>query len=794
MAKPKSAQKPAPAAAKELPETPAAAADELARLAAEIAEHNRRYHQQDAPTISDAAFDALVRRNEAIEAAFPKLARADSPSRQVGAAAAAGFGKVTHRAPMLSLGNGFSQADAREFVERVRRFLKLDDSAPLAITAEPKIDGLSISLRYDGGELVEAATRGDGATGENVTANVRTIKAIPHKLKGKDVPASIDIRGEIYFGRKDFLKLNAEQEKAGGKTFANPRNAAAGSLRQLDATLTATRPLSFFAYTWGEAGKLPADSQTGVIEAFARWGLPTNPLMRLCHSADDLIAYHAEIEAQRAKLDYDIDGVVYKVDRLDLQQRLGFVSRSPRWALAHKFAAEQATTVLRDIEIQVGRTGALTPVAKLEPVTVGGVVVQNATLHNEDEIARKDIRIGDTVIVQRAGDVIPQVVGVVLEKRPKGTNKFVFPDRCPFCNSHALREADETTGEMDVVRRCTGGLVCPAQAKERLKHFVSRNAFDIEGLGDEKIELFFADGRIRRPADIFKLATRDMASHERLADQKGFGQKSAQNLFASIESRRHIALDRFLFGLGIRHIGETTARDLAKAFGGYDALAAAIEAASRDQPGEQWLRLHRLPGLGAKTADAVIEHLAGHAASADLFGGGAPVGALFAGMKGVRAGAKEALEKAYLTADDLLNAAREAAKQPPREGYNQLASLSGVGEVAAEALIGFFDEPHNRDVVAELLAEITVEPYVWQVATASPVLGKTVVFTGSLSTISRNEAKAQAERLGAKVSGSVSKKTDYVVAGSEAGSKLDDAQKLGVRVLSEEDWLKLIGG
>ena len=773
-------------------ELKAAAAVELARLGAEIAAHDKSYHQEDAPTISDADYDALVRRNVELEAQFPDLVRADSPSKRVGAAPAGPFGKVTHRVPMLSLGNGFSPEDAREFVDRVRKFLKCGPEQPLSITAEPKIDGLSISLRYDNGALVEAATRGDGATGENVTANVRTIRAIPQTLKGKDVPASIDIRGEIYFGRADFLKLNAALAAAGEKTLANPRNAAAGSLRQLDASITASRPLAFFAYTWGEAAKLPAETQTGVIAAFRRWGLPVNPLMKLCHSADDLIAYHADIESKRASLDYDIDGVVYKVDRLDLQRRLGFVSRSPRWALAHKFAAEQATTILRGIEIQVGRTGALTPVAKLEPVTVGGVVVQNATLHNEDEIARKDIRIGDTVIVQRAGDVIPQVVSVVLDKRPKGAAKFVFPDRCPFCQSHAAREADEATGATDVVRRCTGGLVCPAQAKERLKHFVSRNALDIEGLGGEKIELFFADGRIRRPADIFTLANRDQAAPDKLAEQKGFGATSVEKLFASIEARRRIALDRLLFGLGIRHVGETTARDLAKAFGTYQTFHDAVETASRDQPGEQWLKLHTLPGLGTKTADALIEHLAKSPGAADLFAHEAPVGVLVTGVKGLRAGAKEALEKAFGNASELIAAARQAAKETPGEGYRQLASLSGVGAVAADALIAFYDEPHNREVVGELLAEITVLPFERPAAVASPVTGKTVVFTGTLTALSRSEAKAQAERLGAKVSGSVSKKTDYVVAGAEAGSKLTDAQKLGVRVLSEEEWLALI--
>ena len=779
----------------DMPADATAASAELARLAEEIAGHDKRYHGEDAPTISDADYDALVARNAAIEKAFPDLMRADSPARRVGAAPAGGFGKVTHRVPMLSLGNGFSPEDARDFVARVRRFLNLDGDAPLAFTAEPKIDGLSISLRYEKGEFVEAATRGDGATGENVTANVRTIKAIPKTLKGRDVPASMDIRGEIYFGRKDFLAMKAAQEAAGERVFANPRNAAAGSLRQLDSTITATRPLAFFAYTWGQADDLPADTQSGVIEAFKRWGLPVNQLMAVCKSADDLIAYHAKIEAMRAALDYDIDGVVYKVDRLDLQQRLGFVSRSPRWALAHKFAAEQATTVLKGIDIQVGRTGALTPVARLEPVTVGGVVVTNATLHNEDEIARKDIRVGDTVIVQRAGDVIPQIVSVVMEKRSKGAAPFAYPTICPACGSHAEREADDTAGTADVVRRCTGGLICPAQAKERLKHFVSRNAFDIEGLGDEKIELFFGEGLIRTPADIFTLAKTDAASANPLAERKGFGKKSVDNLFASIETRRKIALDRFLFALGIRHIGETTARDLAKAFGSFEGLTAAIDAAAKDRPGPDWERLHELPGLGAKSADAVIAHTANAApATVTLFGDDQPsIAALLAGLKGMRGAAVEALENAFPNPDDLIACAKRAAKEPPGEAYKSLAALSGVGEVAAGELIGFFSEPHNREVVAALNAEVAVEPYERPKTQASAVTGKTVVFTGTLPTLSRNEAKAQAERMGAKVAGSVSKKTDYVIAGADAGSKLTDAEQLGVAVLTEAEWLRLIG-
>jgi DNA ligase (NAD+) len=773
----------------------AEAARELERLAAEIAQHDRAYYQQDAPTISDADYDALVQRNAAIEARFPELVRDDSPSRRVGAAPASGFGKITHRVPMLSLGNAFSDDDVRDFLESVRRFLKLPAGSAIEFTAEPKIDGLSISLRYDGGRLVEAATRGDGTTGENVTANVRTIREIPHQIKGKELPETIDIRGEIYMARADFLAFNAEQEKKGEKVFANPRNFAAGSLRQLDPAVTATRPLKFFAYAWGEASTLPAATQWGVIEAYARWGLPTNPLMRICRSSEELIAYHREIEAMRASLDYDIDGVVYKVNRIDLQQRLGFVSRSPRWAIAHKFAAEKATTVLRDIEIQVGRTGALTPVARLEPVTVGGVVVTNATLHNEDEIARKDIRIGDTVIVQRAGDVIPQVLGVVIEKRPKGARPFRFPETCPACGSAAVRETDEATGEAEVVRRCTGGLVCPAQAKERLKHFVSRNAFDIEGLGDERIELFFDEGLIRSPADIFTLAGRDARAAVPLSERKGFGPRSVEKLFASIEARRTIALERFIYALGIRHIGETTARDLAKAFGTFEAFRQAVERAIAGQPGSAYRRFTGLPGLGTKTAETAIHRIVQHAdrlLAKSLID--RPLAERLAALKIAPAKGAAALAAAF--GDDaagLVAAARQAVDEFPGEGFLELASLSGVGEVATEALCDFFREAHNIEVVNRLTAQVTVEPHRHQQTMASPVTGKTVVFTGTLETLSRSEAKAQAERLGAKVAGSVSKKTDYVIAGAEAGSKLDKARELGVTVLSEAEWLQLIG-
>ena len=692
--------------------TPEEATAELARLAEEIARHDQLYYQADAPEISDAEYDELRRRNEALEAQFPALIRPDSPSRRIGAPPAEAFGKVRHRVPMLSLANAFAEEDVAEFVKRVRRFLGLPENEPVAFTSEPKIDGLSVSLRYEQGRLVQAATRGDGTEGENVTANVRTIREIPQRMPANDVPEVIDVRGEIYLHHADFRTINAAQAAAGKKIFANPRNAAAGSLRQLDPAVTASRPLRFFAYAWGEASRLPEKTQWDMYQAYKRWGLPTNPLMRLCDEPSEMLSYYREIGQRRASLGYDIDGVVYKVNRLDLQERLGFVARSPRWALAHKFPAEQARTVLRDIEVQVGRTGALTPVAKLEPVTVGGVVVSNATLHNEDEIRRKDVRIGDTVIVQRAGDVIPQVVGVVLDKRPAGAKTFEFPHVCPVCGSSAVREVNEKTGELDAVRRCTAGLVCPAQAKERLKHFVSRNAFDIEGLGEERIELFFDEGRIRQPADIFTLEARDCQASEKLADKKGFGRKSVENLFKAIQARRKISLDRFIFALGIRHIGETTARDLARAFGSIEAFRTAVEAAVK----------------GGKDSEA----------------------------------------------------------------YREIDNIEGIGETVVDALIDFFGEPHNVTAVDNLLAQVAVEPFVRPRTVASAINDKTVVFTGTLERMTRSEAKAQAERLGARVAGSVSKKTDYVVAGADAGSKLQKARELGVTVLSEDEWLKLV--
>ncbi len=680
---------------------------ELKRLAKEIAEHDERYHGQDAPTISDAEYDALRKRNAALEDRFPELVLASSPSKRVGAAPQEKFGKVQHRVPMLSLGNAFEDGDVVEFLGRVRRFLNLPEATEIEVTAEPKIDGLSISLRYENGNLVQAATRGDGAEGENVTANVKTIGDVPEKLTGK-APAVLEVRGEIYMSHKDFAKLNEKQSQDGEKTFANPRNAAAGSLRQLDSSITASRPLRFFAYAWGEAPDLPGDTQWDVVMGFKRLGFPVNPLMRLCRSSEELLAHYRSIEERRADLGYDIDGVVYKVNRLDWQARLGFVSRSPRWAIAHKFAAEKAITVLEGIDIQVGRTGALTPVARLKPVTVGGVVVSNATLHNEDEIARKDLRIGDTVTVQRAGDVIPQIVAVIMEKRPRGAVAYEFPKVCPACGSHAERE-ERDTGKTDVVRRCTGGLICPAQRVERLKHFASRNAFDIEGLGDKIIEEFYHDGLIQSPSDIFTLATRNERSLKKLKDREGWGEASVKKLFEAIDQRRSIALDRFIFALGIRHVGETTARVLARAYG---------------------------------SAQHFLEQM--------------------------------------------------IAAQPDSEAWNELNALDGIGAVVAEAITQFFGEGHNIEVVKELLKHVTPSPLA-AVAASSPVSGKTVVFTGALEMMTREEAKSMAERLGAKVAGSVSKKTDLLVAGPGAGSKLKEAEKHGVEVIDEAEWFRRLG-
>jgi DNA ligase (NAD+) len=688
--------------------SPLEARAEHARLGEDIAEYDRRYYQEDAPAIPDAEYDALRRRYEALEKAFPELVTQESLTKKVGARPSEKFAKVKHAVPMLSLGNVFSDEEVADFVARVRRFLGLAEDAPVACTAEPKIDGLSCSLRYENGRLVQAATRGDGYEGEDVTANIRTLKEIPHKLRD-GAPRVMEVRGEVYMTHADFFALNERQKEAGKPLFANPRNAAAGSLRQLDSKITAERPLHFFAYAWGEVSEPLATTQWGVLEAFEAYGLPVNPRTRLCHSVEEMLAQYHAIEEARAGLGYDIDGVVYKVDDLALQERLGFVSRAPRWAVAHKFPAERATTVLRDIEIQVGRTGALTPVARLEPVTVGGVVVSNATLHNEDEIARKDIRIGDTVVVQRAGDVIPQIVEVVAEKRPRGAKPYEFPHVCPRCGSAALREIDEKTGEADVVRRCTGSLICPAQAVERLKHFASRNALDIEGLGDRQIEYFFEQGLIKTPSDIFTLEERDRKSLTKIKNREGFGETSARNLFAAIEQRRTIPVNRFLFALGIRHVGETNARRLARHFGDFESLR---------------------------------------------------------------------------------ETARDAALGT--EARARIDCIDGIGPVVAEALHDFFAEPHNEKELDALLAQVTLEPMP-EIASTSPVAGKTVVFTGSLERLTRDEAKAQADRFGAKVAASVSKKTDLVVAGPGAGSKLAKAQELGIEVISEEEWFRRTG-
>ena len=680
-------------------------------LADEIAQHDVLYHQKDAPSISDSDYDVLRRRFDAILAAFPELQNEATSLARVGAKPAEKFAKVRHAVPMLSLANTFSDEEVGEFVERVRRFLDWPEEREIAFTAEPKIDGLSCSIRYEKGHLKIAATRGDGEEGEDVTANVRTIRSIPQVLQG-DVPPVIEVRGEVYMSTADFLALNTRQEAEGKPPFANPRNAAAGSLRQLDPLITASRPLRFFAYAWGAAeGDLPSDTQSGMVAAFGTMGLPVNPLTKRCVSVEEMIAQYRLIEEKRPTLGYDIDGVVYKVDDLALQQRLGFISRSPRWATARKFPAEQARTVLLDIDIQVGRTGALTPVAKLQPITVGGVVVSNATLHNEDEIARKDVRVGDTVIVQRAGDVIPQIVSVVLEKRPAGAKPYEFPHLCPACGSHAVRETDPKTGEAEVARRCTAGLICPAQATERLKHFASRNAFDIEGLGDKQIEGFYADGLITRPRDIFTLAERDALSLKKLKDREGYGAVSVKKLFEAIEARRNVTLNRFIFGLGIRHVGETTAKQLARHFGSIEKLREVAVTASAD----------------------------GEAAKAELTG------------------------------------------------------IDGIGPIVAGSIVDFFGEAHNLEELDALMAYVTPEA-MEAVAAASPVSGKTVVFTGALERMSRDEAKAMAERLGAKVSGSVSKKTDLVVAGPGAGSKLADAKKHGVEVISEDEWFERVGG
>jgi DNA ligase (NAD+) len=698
--------------------TKAQAKVEHMRLALELEGHDKRYYQEDAPSVTDAEYDALRQRFNAIEKRFPEFVSSDSPSQKIGAAPSGRFKKVRHAVPMLSLDNAFAEQDVLDFVGRIERFLKLSDDK-IDFSAEPKIDGLSMSLRYEGGELVTAATRGDGAVGEDVTANIRTLEDVPQKLKGRNVPDICEVRGEVYMTKKAFLALNERQKAAGDTIFANPRNSAAGSLRQKDSSITASRPLGFFAYSWGQMSAMPENTQTGMIHWFERCGFKTNPLTKLCHSVEHLIAFHRKIEEQRAELDYDIDGVVYKIDRIDWQERLGFVSRTPRWAIAHKFPAERAMTVLKDIEIQVGRTGSFTPVGKLEPVGVGGVIVQNVTLHNEDyikgignkgEVLRegRDIRLGDTVVIQRAGDVIPQVVDVVIDKRPKNAKEFHFPKKCP-CPLHTDVVREETaTGEEGSRARCTGEFACPFQKIEHLKLFVSRRAFDIDGLGEKQLQYFFDEGWVKEPADIFTLQKRN--AKLKLEEIEGYGETSVRNLFAAIESRRRIALERFIYALGMRHVGETTALALARGYGSWDAFHdACLKVAKGDE-----------------------------------------------------------------------------------ETIAEMDALDQIGDTVIKSVAAYFGESHNRGIVERLTKEVTIID-AEKPKSNSAVAGKTVVFTGSLEKMTRDEAKARAERLGAKASGSVSKKTDYVVAGPGAGSKLAEAKKHGVTVLTEDEWLKLIG-
>jgi len=762
------------------------AADELVRLAAEIARHDKLYYAKDTPALTDAEYDHLRIRNAAIEARFPDLVREDSPSLRVGAAPAEKFGKVRHRIAMLSLDNAFDADDAQSFVQRVQRFLNL--SAPPIITAEPKIDGLSASLRYENGKFVQGATRGDGREGEDITANVRTIGDIPHVIKG--APAVLEVRGEVYMEKAAFAKMNAGLEAEGKQTYVNPRNSAAGSLRQLDAKITASRPLRFFAHGWGEVSEPLAETQFDAMQRLAKLGFPLASIKR-AKNAEELLVIYESILAQRQRLAYEIDGVVYKVDDLDLQQRMGFVSRSPRWAIAHKFAAEQQATTLEGIDIQVGRTGALTPVGRLKPVFVGGATVTNVTLHNADYIrgvgadggairGGKDLRIGDTVVVQRAGDVIPQIVDVLLEKRAKGARKYVFPEVCPRCGSHVARELEP--GEEGVIARCTGGLNCPAQAMERLRHFVARRAMDIEGLGEKQIEEFYELGWVKEPADIFRLHER----RDELSARDGYGEKSVANLLASIEARREPEFARFLYGLGIRDIGDTTAGVLARRFESWKAFEDAMKLAVKAKPGEAYEALARVSGVGGGALAALIAAApALKAGGGDLFEEGGPPK-----VKGVTSRAWDGLIEAFGSLAEAIAAIKAAAKNPPGEDYLELARIDGVGPVAADHLTDFFAEPHNVEALKRLLREVRVQDQP-RAATSSKVSGMTIVFTGTLEKMTRDEAKARAVALGAKVSGSVSAKTSLVVAGPGAGSKLAEAEKHGVKVIDEDAWIAL---
>ncbi len=673
---------------------------------------DKAYYQESSPIYSDERYDNIrsmfdyVFRASKVKPYRLYLERLNA----IGSMPSGSFSKVKHLVPMLSLGNAFNDDDVSDFVERGHKFFKHDEGLKLTFTAEPKIDGVSANLLYENGILVQASTRGDGETGEDITANIKAIKDIPHKLKGEGWPDRIEVRGEVYMDHAEFEKLNADAKEKGEQIYVNPRNLASGSLRQLDAKVTAKRNLKFFAYAWGFASSKFTNTQIEAMKKLKQWGFVTNPLTILCNNVNEMLAHYNKIESQRATLAYDIDGVVYKLNDLDLQKRWGFVARAPRWAIAHKFPAEQASTIVEAIDIQVGRTGALTPVARLKPVTVGGVVVSNATLHNEDEIKRKDVRVGDSVIVQRAGDVIPQIVKVIQDKRPSGSKKYIFPRTCPVCGSEAIREIDAKTGQVDVVRRCTGGLVCPKQVKENLKHFVSRNALDIDGLGDKQVEMFFEQGLIKQAADIFTLEKRDKESLTPLRNKEGFGAKSASKLFEAIKAAREPELPRFIFALGIRHVGITNATLFAKTYGNFEDFERAVIAANEEES----------------------------------------------------------------------------------EAYQQLLSIDGIGETVARSVIAFFYNEKNQQALKELLEQVEPQTYVLNISDDSPIAGKIIVLTGTLEKISRAEAKAQAERMGAKVSSSVSAKTDYLVAGEKAGSKLKKAQELGVKVLSEDEWLELV--
>ncbi len=780
------------------------AAIELERLAREISTHRRAYFEEDAPTLSDAEYDALERRNRLIEQRFPALIRVDSPSKSVGSTASTKFTKITHQVSMLSLDNAFHDSDVVDFLGRAQRFLGVEDQSALACTAEPKIDGLSLSVRYEKGQLKHAVTRGDGKEGEDVTANVLTIGDIPKQLASSGWPEILEVRGEVYLSHAAFETLNHAQAEAGLPLYANPRNAAAGSLRQLDPAITAQRPLSFYAYAWGEVSSPFATTQMEAVASLALWGFRTNADMKLYPDTEGLLAHYQDLGLRRAELGYDIDGVVYKVNDLALQARLGIVTRFPRWAIAHKFPPERAITILDAIDIQVGRTGALTPVARVRPVTVGGVVVSNATLHNEDFIAGKaidrvtgqpvrggkDLRLGDHIVIQRAGDVIPQIVDILVDKREAGSEPFAFPHVCPCpLQTPAIRGGDDQGGDLDVVRRCTGEFACPFQRLRHLELFVSRKAFDIDGLGPRQLQDFFDWDLVKEPADIFKLGDH----HAFLEGRDGYGQTSLNNLFAAIDQRRDIDLSRFIFGLGVRHIGETTSGILARAFGSWAVFKAAIDVAQTQRANAAYQQLEAMPGLGPRALEALLAW----AADAEVPAQTNMLQDVAENLAKLRLSevampARKALIEAFPDWAGLVATLKSASAGRPQDGYTSLAAIDGMGPVACDALLDFFAEPHNRDAVARLLDQVRPRDAEAPLSD-SPVTGLTIVFTGSLETMTRDEAKAKAIRLGAKVAGSVSAKTDIVVAGPGAGSKLAKASELGVRVMTEVEWAAFVG-